>query len=88
MAGQALWEQIDHVCRVCLGRVGARRADTGTVVRCWSCGAESIGEPSTICCCGIKRGKFDRIRCVRLERPIPGVAAEIVVTEVDESGGR
>jgi hypothetical protein len=84
-----LWRLEDHICRNCLGRVVSRTAEDGqAIVQCSNCGAEGIGEPSGICCCGIKRGKFDRLRCIRLDRPIHGVAAQIVVTEVDESGGR
>jgi hypothetical protein len=84
-----VWRIEDHCCRACLGRVASRIADDGqTIVQCSNCGAEGIGATAAICCCGIRRGKFDRLRCIRLDRPPPGVMAQVVVSEVDESGGR
>ena len=86
-----LWRVEDHACARCLGRVLTRQADDGgTISRCSNCGAEAVGEPAAICCCGIRRGKYDRLRCVRLEQPMPGILAEVVVVEADGAapGGR
>jgi hypothetical protein len=64
--------------------VASRKADDGRpVVRCSSCGFEAVGEPAAICACGIRRGKYDKLRCVRLDEPIPGVLAQVVVAEVE-----
>jgi hypothetical protein len=80
----ALYRLTDHVCRNCLGRILRHLTlDGRTVVQCSNCGVEAVGESPVICACGIRRGPFARLRCARLERPIPGVAAEIVVTEDD-----
>jgi hypothetical protein len=77
-----LWRLEDHVCAGCVGRVLARQTDDGqTVVRCSNCGREVIGDPPTICACGVTKGKYARLRCVRLDRPIPGVDSEIVAAE-------
>jgi hypothetical protein len=85
MSDTAWWEFTDHVCRRCLGRVVSRRTNGGeTVVECGNCGFTAIGEPAVICACGITRGKYDKLRCVRLERPLPGVAAQVVVMEVEQ----
>jgi hypothetical protein len=84
-ADGALFQLTDHVCRNCLGRVLRRHdLDGATVVQCSNCAHEAVGEPAAICCCGIKRGRYDRLRCVRIEHRIEGVAAEVVVTEVDD----
>lgn len=50
-----------------------------------NCGLEAVGEPAEICACGIRRGPYDRLRCIRLEQRLPGVLSQIVVTEVDDS---
>ncbi len=79
------WRFEDHVCAQCLGRIVSRVAEDGQrIMQCSNCGAEGVGDPPVICACGIRRGKFDRLRCVRLEHRIEGVAAEVVVSEVDD----
>jgi hypothetical protein len=84
-----LWRIEDHCCRACLGRVVSRTADDGrTITRCSSCSAESVGTYREICCCGVVRGNYNRLRCFKIEPRPPGVAAEIVVSEIDESGNR
>jgi hypothetical protein len=80
-----LYRLEDHCCRACLGRVASRLADDGrSIVQCSNCGAQAVGEPAAICCCGIRRGKFGRLRCIRLDQPLPGVMAQVVVSEVDD----
>jgi len=82
MTEAVLWRVEDHVCQRCLGRVLSRQADDGGMIcRCSNCGAEAAGEPAVICCCGIRRGRYDRLRCVRLDRSVPGITAEVVVAE-------
>jgi hypothetical protein len=77
------WRFEDHVCRQCLGRVVSRQAEDGqTVVRCSNCGTQAMGEPSATCACGIRGGNYAGLRCARVERAIPGLPAEIAVTEV------
>jgi hypothetical protein len=79
-----VWRFEDHCCARCLGRVVSRQTGDGrTVARCSNCGLEAVGEVSRICACGIRRGKYDRLRCQRLAKPIPGVMAQVVVVEVD-----
>jgi len=59
-----------------------RQAGDGrTICLCANCGAEAVGEPAVICCCGIRRGNYDRLRCIRLDQPVPGITAEVVVIE-------
>ncbi len=79
-----LWEQTDHVCRVCFGRVYRRPhpEGKGTIVRCSNCGLEEIGTHKAICCCGITRGKYQKVQCVRQESPTPEFPSEIVSMEV------
>jgi len=78
-----LWRIEDHVCRECLGRVVSRQAEDGQViVRCSNCGNQATGKPAAICACGIRRGNYAGLRCTRIERPIPGLLAEIAITEV------
>jgi len=70
---------------VALGRVLTRQADDGGMTcRCSNCGAEAVGAPAAICACGIRRGNYDRLRCVRLDRPVPGITAEVVVIEAND----
>lgn len=74
------WEITDHVCRVCLGRVLARRG----VYRCADCGAEGHGEPASVCACGatLKPGKNAGMRCVKNEQRSPEAPQEIAVKYV------
>ena len=86
MTRAVLWRVEDHACARCLGRVLSRQTDDGgIIIRCSNCGAEAVGETAAICCCGIRRGRFDRLRCVRLEKPMPGISAEVVVVEAADA---
>jgi ribosomal protein L37AE/L43A len=81
---EAYWRLENHVCRRCLGRIVSRIAEDGqAIVRCSNCGFDAAGDPAAICCCGIKRGSFDKLRCVRLEKPLAGITAEVVATETE-----
>jgi predicted amidophosphoribosyltransferase len=83
MADDALWTKTDHVCRVCFGRVLRRpHFDGGTIVQCADCGLEAVGTHRAICCCGIKRGPFEKLRCVRQDKPSPEFPLEVVAVEV------
>jgi hypothetical protein len=89
MSDTAGWDITDHACRRCLGRILSRHTDGGeTVVECANCGLTAVGDPATICGCGMKRGKYAQLRCVRLDRPVPGVAAQVVVMEVEQPAER
>ncbi len=84
MSEGSVWKIEDHACRECLGRVLSRRDDDGTPrVRCACCGAQAVGEPAAICACGVTRGKYAGLRCVRLERPVLGIDIEIIATDVE-----
>jgi hypothetical protein len=80
-----LWHIEDHACRECLGRVLSRRGDDGApLVRCACCGAQAVAEPAAICACGISKGRYAGLRCIRLDRPVPGIDSEVVVAEVGD----
>jgi hypothetical protein len=83
MADDALWQKTDHVCRVCFGRV-YRRPDLngGTVVQCSNCGIEAVGTHKAICCCGLKRGPYEKVRCIKQDQPTPEFPAEVIAAEV------
>ncbi len=79
------WRFEDHVCAQCLGRIVSRRADDGRpIARCSSCGTEAVGQASTICVCGVRRGPYAKLRCIRIDHALPGVMAQVVASEVDD----
>ena len=79
---EELWALTDHACAKCLGRVLRRVGPDGRpVVRCADCGTEAAGEAPAVCACGIRRGKYAGLRCIRQEAPAPGMLAEVVVAE-------
>lgn len=85
MAAKTTWEIADHVCKVCCGRVLARRNDDGDrVFRCSNCGVEASGKSSAVvCCCGIKiNGKDGGIRCVINGQKSPLWPSEFVAEQV------
>lgn len=75
-----MWNLTDHVCHRCFGRLLIRQTAGGTLVRCANCGAERIGSPTDLCCCGLKvRNQDAGLRCQRNPRPSPEQPAELAV---------
>lgn len=74
------WELVDHVCRICFGRLLERDG----VVKCSNCGAELRGHVRDLCCCGLKlkTGKNAGIKCVRNKNISPEFPGEIVAEQV------
>lgn len=80
---------LDHVCRVCYGRLVAEISVEGKrtgKVRCSDCGLEESGDYRALCCCGLKlrNGKDAGFRCVLNLDITPEMPAEIIVKHVDE----
>ena len=79
-----LWQQTDHVCRDCLGRIYRSVNAAGKyIVRCSNCGAEAVGDHRELCACNANR-KTSVFRCRKSEHRTREYPAEIVVTEVRE----
>jgi len=78
------WEIVDHVCRVCLGRVLRRVDDEGGIhVVCSNCGLEGTGSHRAICACGIdgRASKEGKLQCAANPNPNPVFPAQIIVSE-------
>jgi hypothetical protein len=80
------WQLAPHCCGSCFGRVlRANSPDGRHVFRCAQCGvcAEG-GEPSVICCCGIrlKTGEDAGVRCVVNKTPSTECPLEVVAEQV------
>jgi len=85
----ALWRMTPHACRVCFGRVLARRVGDcdEQIFRCASCGNEGHGDtPAVVCACGFKlEGTKDMgVRCHVNPERTPDSIDEIVATVMDE----
>jgi hypothetical protein len=81
------WEILDHICRVCFGRLLRRRAsDNKTIVRCADCDAEAIGHVEALCVCGAKlvRGRLSGLRCRINPQPTPEQPSRVVAGYVGE----
>lgn len=86
--GPPRWMLVNHICRICFGRVlqlstfDRRRK----VYRCSNCETEEAGEgPQVLCCCGIKlRGGRDAgIRCIKNPRRTPENPAHVVAEQIN-----
>ena len=78
-----VWTVVDHACRGCGGRVLRR----GDIFRCSSCEAESKGNPTGICGCGMAGpdGKLG-FRCKRNPaRTLASRVAVVIAYEGSES---
>lgn len=75
------WRILDHVCRVCLGRLLERSEDGKRIVRCAECGLEAEGVHRDLCACGVRQrgGKDAGMRCGRNPGISPERPQEIVV---------
>jgi len=79
------WEVLDHVCRVCYGRLLRTKADDGTVlVRCAECETEVTGRVENLCACGAKlrNGKLAGLQCRVNAAPTTEQPARVVVVYV------
>lgn len=76
------WEVLDHVCRLCFGRL-LRRIDTDgkPIIRCADCGTRVSGRVENLCMCGAKlsNGRLAGLSCQRNSKPSIEQPAEIVV---------
>lgn len=76
------WEFTDHCCRVCLGRIVRRQAETGWLYRCADCGLMKPGRVEALCACGtrLKGGRSAGLRCrLNPDGPTPENPAEVVI---------
>lgn len=80
------WSVVDHVCRVCLGRILATAdADGRRHYRCADCGAVAVNRVENLCVCGatLRTGGSAGLRCVlNPERGAPEAPPEVVVRYV------
>ena len=89
---QEQWILIDHLCRVCWGRVLTRTDDNGQRwYKCSNCEETIAGAaPKCLCACGMTIGRKARdmgIRCVRNPRVSPEVPGAVVAVEMQKTGG-
>ena len=85
--GPPRWVLVDHVCRVCFGRVLQLSTfdRRHKVYRCSSCETELQGDGvQVLCACGIKvRGNRDAgIRCIKNPRRTPENPAQVVAEQI------
>lgn len=78
---------LDHICRVCYGRLIAEVNGDGKrkgTVRCSDCGLEEQGDHRALCCCGVKlrNGKNAGFRCLPNPDISPEMPSEIIVRHV------
>jgi hypothetical protein len=81
------WAIVNHVCRVCSGRILQRIDANGQkYVRCSECGTNAIGDHRVICCCGakLKDGRNAGLRCVENNNKTPEIPVDMVVEFVGE----
>lgn len=80
-----LWAITDHACRLCLGRVLARRDKRSgdRHVRCAECGAGHIGNVDSLCACGVRftNGRDAGLRC-GCHTPTPETPQQVTVRYV------
>jgi hypothetical protein len=72
LAGNWSSEPLPHLCRACFGQLERTIADGFEVIGCRNCGATS-DEPTGACFCQFRRGRYARLRCVKLEDGAIGV---------------
>lgn len=95
------WSLVDHICRVCFGRVLEGPAGAGWEAgahryRCSNCALEAIARHATcICCCGEKIKGHGRnaerdagVRCTRNPDPTPEFPSEIVAGQLEAARGQ
>jgi hypothetical protein len=75
------WEPVDHLCRVCGGRILLRvNKKKEKSYRCSNCGSRSVGTAEAICYCGNER--VSGLRCVRNDEQTALFPHEVVVQYV------
>jgi len=77
------WEFTDHACRNCMGRVMRRvNLDDTVVVRCAECGSSAVGEPASLCWCGVEvRNHGAAFECFRNPNISLTTPQEVLVRE-------
>lgn len=77
------WEFTDHACKHCMGRVMRRvNVDETVVVRCAECGASAVGEPASLCWCGVEvRNHGTVFECFRNQNVSLTTPQEVLVRE-------
>lgn len=84
------WSVVDHLCRICFGRLMIRRAESGKlVVKCAECDAAIEGSHLDICCCGVtlQSGANAGLRCMKNEARTPEQPQAIIVRHVPQEEG-
>jgi hypothetical protein len=88
---KALFELVDHACRICGGRILQRTLPTGEQqVRCAECGQTVDVAPTartpyvSLCWCGVTfaTGADAGLRCQRADQPTPERPTEVVVRRI------
>lgn len=86
------WSVLDHVCRVCLGRIlTTTGADGQRHYRCADCGSVAVNRVENLCACGatLRTGGSAGLRCVpNPERGTPEAPPEVVVRYVGVTTGK
>lgn len=73
------WELTDHACRICHGRVLARREGDRLIHRCAQCGAQVEGDHDLLCVCGVESGGRRIAECFRMHTPgLPEVGVRVL----------
>jgi hypothetical protein len=82
MADDSGWKVLDHVCRLCYGRLLERDG----VIRCAECDFEVTGPVQALCTCGakLKNGRNAGLRCQVNPTPTLEQPARVVVVFVGE----
>ena len=74
---------VDHVCKICLGRIVETSGNNGVIATCTNCGLTGNGFIE-ICACGLmlKNGKPAGLRCEENPNPTPEMPSKIVAKVV------
>lgn len=81
------WEILDHVCRLCHGRLLRSQGDDGkTIVRCAECDTEVQGRVENLCACGAKlrNGRLAGLKCQVNPAPTIEQPARVVIVFAGE----
>ena len=81
---------LDHVCRVCMGRLMSVMRDREVRIHCPNCGAEALGPVENLCMCGAttRTGRDAGLRCARNPNPTPDNPACVGVVYAGPKNGR
>lgn len=78
------YEFVNHMCKFCGGRILTTTKDGQKIFECARCRLHAPKSHRRLCCCGVvsKRNQDMKLRCKVNKNHVPGVSAEIVVTEI------